>query len=207
MSPLAAELDMSNNEIIALYGPVALILLMSAWGIGRIFYLSATENISVLTVLRRKKTPTERALAVIALALNGYLLARPFILDLDAWVYTKQSFVPEIGLTIMASGLFIVLLCQFTMGKAWRIGVPVEKEESQTLITTGFYAHSRNPIYVGILIYLFGCVITVPGPFTTLSLIFTAFFVRAIVKSEETFMAASFGKEFQVYCHEVRRWI
>tara|TARA_R110002096_G_scaffold138856_3_gene292903 strand:+ start:409 stop:1005 length:597 start_codon:yes stop_codon:yes gene_type:complete len=198
---------MLKNETITLYGPAILILLIVAWGLGRILYLRLREDVSVLTVLRQEKTDAERALAIIAIILDGYLLLRPLIPDLDQWVYTQQSSIPEFGLTIMLFGLFVVLLCQFAMGKSWRIGVPAEKEESQTLITTGFYAYSRNPIYVGILIFLLGCVVTVPGPITILSLVFTAMFVRTIVKNEEVFMAASFGKEFETYCHEVRRWI
>ncbi len=100
-----------------------------------------------------------------------------------------------------------MVICQITMGNAWRIGVPSEKEQSQKLITQGLYSYSRNPIYVGVLLFLAGCFVTVPGPITSSSLLLTWLFLNPIIKREEAFMAASFGKEYEAYCHEVRRWI
>ncbi|MEX0298150.1 MAG: isoprenylcysteine carboxylmethyltransferase family protein [Kordiimonas sp.] len=198
---------MANIDMLTLYGPAALIVFITVWGLARILYLWKAEDVSVLTILKQKKTPAERLLSLTALLLDGYLLSRPFIPELDELAYAYPSPAPLVGLTITVIGLLIVVVCQFTMGKAWRIGVPSEKERSQKLIKEGLYAYSRNPIYVGVLLFVAGCFLTVPGPIPGISLLLTLWFLRAIIKREEAFMTASFGKDYDAYCHEVRRWL
>lgn len=198
---------MTTINMLTLYGPAALIIFIASWGLIRVLYLWKTENVSVLTILKQKKTPAERFLSLIALLLDGYLLLRPFFPELDELVYTYPSPAPLLGLTTMAIGLLIMIVCQFTMGGAWRIGVPSEKEQSQKLVTQGLYGYSRNPIYVSILVFLAGCFITIPGPISGVSLSLTWYFLGPTIKREEAFMAASFGKEYDAYCHEVRRWL
>jgi protein-S-isoprenylcysteine O-methyltransferase Ste14 len=81
-------------------------------------------------------------------------------------------------------------------------------EESTTLLTTGVFKFSRNPIYLSLLNLLIAFSIYL-GSF--LGLIITPLFVVYInlfqIKPEEKAMFKLYGKEFENYCSNVRRWI
>ena len=78
---------------------------------------------------------------------------------------------------------------------------------ADSLVTDGLFAHSRNPIYVGNLLMLFGWLIIHNNPWVYLlagGLILFSY--RAIVAAEEDFLHRTFGAEYQAYCREVPRW-
>jgi len=198
---------MLQTDALITYGPLAIITVALMWGIGRILYLSLVEKVTVVSFLARKKTPAEIGLGVIAVILDGYLVFRPFIPTLDTLVFAQTSPLPVFGLILMALAIGLMILCQIDMGKSWRIGIPEEIEESQSLITGGVYGYSRNPIYVAILVFLIGAAVLVPGPLTILSVIGTYLLLGPVVQREETFMEKAFGDEFRHYKKHVRRWI
>lgn len=198
---------MSKYDMIALYGPVALIVLALVWGFARIAYLSRAENVSVLAFMGRRRSGPELVLGAVAIVLDLYLLLRPFMPSLDGYAMAGHTPVGHYGVPIMALGVGIAVLSQMDMGKAWRIGVPGKVEASQHLVTTGLYRFSRNPIYVGIMLFVVGSVVVIPGPVTILSVIITFVFMNKIIEAEEAFLRDSFGAEFNAYCQQTRRWI
>lgn len=198
---------MSKYDMITYYGPLVLIALALVWGFARMTYLSRAKGVSVLAFVGRKRTGAENVLALTAIVLNGYLIARPFIPELDRFVMTAPNLYAHYGVALMVLGIAVAILSQVDMGKAWRIGIPSGVEESQSLVTTGLYRFSRNPIYVGIMLFIVGSVIAAPGPVTILSLILTWVFVNQIIDSEEAFLRTAFGAEFEAYCTRTRRWI
>lgn len=198
---------MLNDTTLSLYGPIVIMVIALIWAGGRVMYLSLRENVSVLAFMARKKTYAELSAGVTALILDGYLLLRPFIADLDQRVYAFGPSYPRFGIFLMASSILLMILSQLDMGRSWRIGIPAKKEESQSLITSGLYAYSRNPIYVAIMLFIMGAAVLVPGPITIGSFVVTFMLLQRIIEREEAFMAASFGKDYEAYCHEVRRWL
>jgi len=198
---------MWNDQNITLYGPAILIIAALIWGFARILYLSITSNVAVLAFIAQRKTPPEIGLALVAITLDGYLLARPLYPQLDVILHSQPSAYAIIGIIIMVFGVALAILSQVDMGKAWRIGVPPAKEETQQLITSGLYAFSRNPIYLGIMLFLAGGLVALPGPLTLISLIVTALLVQRIIQREEAFMQQSFGDEYNDYCERVHRWL
>lgn len=79
---------------------------------------------------------------------------------------------------------------------------------AEGLVTSGLFATSRNPLYLGNLLIDAGLLIVwnnqwvyvVGGPFFV-------FLYRAIVAAEEEFLHAKFGSAFERYRHDVKRWI
>ena len=76
------------------------------------------------------------------------------------------------------------------------------------LVTTGVYAWTRNPMYLGMLLALAGVALALG----TLSpwLLVLQFFVLAqcwYIPLEERKLAARFGRQYADYCRDVRRWI
>lgn len=198
---------MSKYDMITLYGPLVLIALALVWGFARMTYLSRAKGVSVLAFVGRKRSGPEKVLTLTAIVLDGYLIARPFVPGLDRFVMTAPNLYAHYGVALMVLGIAVAILSQVDMGKAWRIGVPEAAEESQSLVTSGLYRVSRNPIYVGIMLFIGGSVVVAPGPVTILSLILTWVFVNQIIDSEEAFLRTAFGAEFEAYCTRTRRWI
>lgn len=191
---------------IALWWPVFLIFVALAWGLGRIFYMHRVSGVKVLSFLSRPQTIQERSLAFMGLALDIYLMLRLPYPALDQSVYVIPFIDPAFGLVSMTAGIILMMICQAHMGRAWRIGVPTEREESQRLVQSGPFRFSRNPIYLGVMLFLLGALLLSPGPLTLIIFILSAKLVNALIKSEEAFMQKNFGQEYMNYCQKVRRW-
>ena len=81
-------------------------------------------------------------------------------------------------------------------------------EESTTLITTGVFRITRHPMYLGMILILFGIAILM-GSLTTFFVIpiFAFLMDQIFVKIEEKMLAEKFGKVWVEYKSKVRRWI
>ncbi|HEU4584358.1 MAG TPA: isoprenylcysteine carboxylmethyltransferase family protein [Gemmatimonadaceae bacterium] len=82
-----------------------------------------------------------------------------------------------------------------------------KKVYAEELVTRGFFNHSRNPLYVGNLLILFGLLIIWNAPIAYV--IGVPFFVLgyvAIVAAEEAFLRRKFGAEYDAYAARVPRW-
>jgi protein-S-isoprenylcysteine O-methyltransferase Ste14 len=80
--------------------------------------------------------------------------------------------------------------------------------ESSSLVTSGPFHLSRNPIYLGMLIWLIGLAILLGS---LIAFVFPlVFFMLAnfyVVPLEEKSMEQMFGKQFIEYKRHVRRWL
>jgi protein-S-isoprenylcysteine O-methyltransferase Ste14 len=77
-----------------------------------------------------------------------------------------------------------------------------------TIVTTGPYRFSRNPMYVGLAIGYVGAALAIRGVWPLTTLIPCLLVVRyGIVGREEAYLAGKFGQEYLVYTREVRRWL
>jgi protein-S-isoprenylcysteine O-methyltransferase Ste14 len=86
-------------------------------------------------------------------------------------------------------------------------GTPIPVASPPRLVVNGFYAHVRNPIYVGYLVVLIGQVLL----FGTLGLlIYTAITwcvgAAAVRFYEEPRLASKFGAEYEAYRRAVPAW-
>jgi protein-S-isoprenylcysteine O-methyltransferase Ste14 len=82
------------------------------------------------------------------------------------------------------------------------------KKSSRSLITTGVYHYTRNPVYLGFVIMLIGLPLSMGtywGVILTWPLVVLA--NNLIIKQEEAWLAKEFNKEFQAYASRVRRWL
>ncbi len=85
---------------------------------------------------------------------------------------------------------------------------PMKPETTTGLVVKGLYKVSRNPMYVGMLIMLFGFAFWLGSvtPFLVLPLFYFVITVMQI-KPEERFLLEKFGTEYQLYKDKVRRWL
>ena len=79
---------------------------------------------------------------------------------------------------------------------------------ANSLVDTGMFAHSRNPLYLANLMLFVGLAIVHNG--WAMYLIVLPFFVLAyicIVAAEEHYLYGRFGEAYTEYCRRVPRWV
>lgn len=85
---------------------------------------------------------------------------------------------------------------------------PFTPETSSTLVDTGIYRWSRNPMYLALLLALLGWAAFLGN---LLSLVLAGGFVpymnRFQIGPEEKALEAGFGETFRQYRRQVRRWL
>ena len=102
----------------------------------------------------------------------------------------------------------IGLLDSFARFALQGVGTPAPVFPTRHLVVTGLYRYVRNPMYVAVVITIFGQGLIL-GNVTLLEygglvwLLFHAF----VLVYEEPALRASFGSEYKVFCAEVPRWI
>ncbi|MBT3529553.1 MAG: isoprenylcysteine carboxylmethyltransferase family protein [Gammaproteobacteria bacterium] len=77
-----------------------------------------------------------------------------------------------------------------------------------SIVTDGFYAWSRNPIYLGFCMLSIGIGIALNSFWIFISFIPGALAVQIIaINKEEEYLEAKFGQEYLDYKNKVRRWL
>ncbi|MBY6187320.1 isoprenylcysteine carboxylmethyltransferase family protein [Marinobacter hydrocarbonoclasticus] len=85
---------------------------------------------------------------------------------------------------------------------------PITPDASSQLVVRGIYRHSRNPMYLGMLVLLFGWGVYLASPIALALLpLFMIYLTRFQIVPEERALLARFGHDFERYCQRVRRWI
>ena len=196
---------MSDSDLRVLTAILTVVFI--AWIGGYALYSSRRYKMKAVAVSPRQTTPTQKMLLVTAVVLDGYIIARAFMPELDTWLMTAASPSPVMALMLMVVGFLLVIATHLHMGASWRIGVPKDDNNIDALVTTGTHQLSRNPIYLGIMLMLVGMVIAAPGPITVAGLLLTFFGLQSIIAEEEAYLERCFGSEYLEYKTRVRRWV
>lgn len=142
----------------------------------------------------------------------GQFLIAAGIMWLLAWLAPSADFVFP-GQLLFAS---VVLLVAGLVGMA---GVrafaraettvnPLRPDSASRLVAHGIYRHSRNPMYLALLLALLAWGILLGNGLALLVL--PAFVIgmnRLQIVPEERALAIVFGEEFRGYMRQVRRWL
>lgn len=129
-------------------------------------------------------------------SLHEYLL--PF------WYLENQN-LKYIGWALLIFSLIIVWLAQTNMKESWRIGI--DEENKTELITNGFFAFSRNPIFLGIIITNIGLFLVLPNAFTLLIIALSTTSINTQIRLEEEFLTKEHGHAYIKYKSKVNRWL
>lgn len=111
-----------------------------------------------------------------------------------------------VGLGAIGLGSGIIGVVQFK--KAQTTPNPQALEEVSSLVTSGIYRYSRNPMYVGLVFILLGWALYLSHLLAFVWLpIFVLYMTRFQIWPEERAMKQKFGDAYQAYLTRVRRWI
>jgi protein-S-isoprenylcysteine O-methyltransferase Ste14 len=85
---------------------------------------------------------------------------------------------------------------------------PMRPDSTSSLVVSGIYNYTRNPMYLGFLLVLLGWAIFLSN-FVALTLLpaFVMYMDRFQIAPEERVLAALFADEYPAYHARVRRWI
>ena len=85
---------------------------------------------------------------------------------------------------------------------------PVKIDNASSLVTTGIYAFTRNPMYVGLATLLVTLAVLLSNAWLLLGpLFFVLYITRFQIIPEERVMQAKFGSAYDAYKARVRRWL
>ena len=85
---------------------------------------------------------------------------------------------------------------------------PTQPTNASSLVKTGIFRMSRNPMYISMLLLLIGWAVKLGNPFSILILIlFVWYMTQFQIKAEEEALTKIFGTEYKEYCRKVRRWL
>ena len=126
----------------------------------------------------------------------------------DSFAYVDLPFKIYISLFFVLLGFFITFSSARNFKKKETTVNPIKPEEASQLVTDGFFKVTRNPMYLGMLLFLLGLSIY-NG--LIVGLLFLPLFVGYItffqIIPEERAMIKIFGEDYKAYMKKVRRWI
>ena len=134
--------------------------------------------------------------------LSLFFVFRPTLLGgdlrLDRWLDAAGVLVALAGQVLRVAVIGYVYIIR---------GGKNERIYAEDLVTGGFFSHSRNPLYLGNILVLFGLFMIHNNPWVYI--IGIPFFVIgyvAIVAAEEAYLREKFGAAYDEYARDVPRW-
>ena len=118
-----------------------------------------------------------------------------------SWRYAVVIVLIMAGVTFGLLGVLAFRAAQTTTN-------PLKPEQASALVTTGVYQVTRNPMYLGLLLWLLALAaylwswLLLAGPF-----IFVIYMTRLQIQPEERILQSCFGERYSAYAAKVRRWI
>ena len=143
--------------------------------------------------------PLLYALAVI----GGYLLNRrwPLPLPVGDGVLIKTL---AWALTFASLALAVTSIGNFRRSRTSIVPV----RPATALVIAGPYRFTRNPIYIGFVIFYFGLAIMLTSAWILVLLIPVLIVLqRGVVEREEAYLQAKFGEAYRKYQARVPRWL
>ena len=108
---------------------------------------------------------------------------------------------------LVGLGMVIALLALLQFRLAKTTVDPTKPDKAQSLVVSGVFKFSRNPMYLALLLILLALGIFLGNAFNTLVAAgFVAYMNRFQIIPEEQILLNKFGRSFKDYCILTRRW-
>jgi protein-S-isoprenylcysteine O-methyltransferase Ste14 len=119
--------------------------------------------------------------------------------------WLEHTWLRSIGGLLLLVSLLWIALAQSRMGESWRIGI--DTEHQTPLVQKGVFRISRNPIFLGLMVTLFGLFLTLPNALTLLAFFLGVVLIGVQVRLEEEYLVQMHAQAYQEYRKRVRRWL
>lgn len=128
------------------------------------------------------------------------------IVKTNVMTFPLKNVLVLIGLVIFLIGTMLAVWAKLSMGFSWGRPAQHDIKMQSSLVTTGPFAFSRNPIYVGLLLLFLGFEIVVQS-YLIILLFPLLLIVILAVKQEEKLLEKYFGKEYLEYKRKIPRFL
>lgn len=147
------------------------------------------------------KIPPPAVALVVGLAMWGISLVTPPI-ALPPAVHAAVSVVLAIlAVAFSVAGVLSFRLARTTLN-------PTTVGAATTLVTSGIYRITRNPMYLGLMLALMAWAVFRSSASALLGPAgFVVYINRFQIEPEERALREIFGEQFTLYCTRVRRWL
>ena len=124
------------------------------------------------------------------------------VVEMQAGVRTVSAIVLALaGVAISFAGMRLFRRASTTVS-------PTRPQAASTLVTTGIYRVTRNPMYLGLVCVLVAWAVFLSSAWSLLGpLGFVLYMTRFQIKPEERILARLFGPTYSAWCARVRRWL
>ena len=113
-----------------------------------------------------------------------------------------------VAVTIALAGVGVSLAGVIAFRRARTTVNPMKPETTSSLVCSGIYRATRNPMYVGVLFVLVAWAVFLSSAWTLLGpLVFMLYINRFQIEPEERVLLAMFGADYSAYKSKVRRWL
>lgn len=131
-------------------------------------------------------------------AVSNFIPSLNFIYDLKDWL----------SAIFAVSGALIIIAGLYEFQRAKTTVDPLNPEEASSIVRSGIYLYTRNPMYLGILFILTAFAFKSSNILSPLFLIgFVLYMNRFQILPEERALSEKFGDEYLEYKRSVSRWI
>jgi len=139
--------------------------------------------------------------ALLLLAATYFLSLAPALDTLPVWP------TRPIGLVVIVAALALMFWAMFQFRRADTQLLP-NSETNNALVTNGVFAITRNPMYLGMVIFCIGGALWFGRPLMLLAPVLMFAVANSVfIPFEEAKMRRQFGDVFDAYTKRVRRWI
>ena len=106
---------------------------------------------------------------------------------------------------VVGAGIYVRCVWEFvTRGR----GIPAPVDHPKELVVTGLYRYVRNPMYLGVLLFLIGLSMLYQyRDFLLYTLVWLAFVHITVLVYEEPNLRRKFGSSYERYTLAVGRWV
>ena len=113
-----------------------------------------------------------------------------------------------LALALAAAGLAIELWGLWSFRRHRTTPNPLAPERARTVVQSGPYRFTRNPMYLGVALQLLAWCGYLANPLSLLALaVFVVYITRYQILPEERALAQRFGEAYRQYLCSVRRWL
>ncbi len=147
------------------------------------------------------KIPPPIIAVLVAIAMWGISLITPLLTVPTTYRVPLAMTIAVIGGVLMVAGNISFRQAKTTVN-------PMKPESASSLVSSGVYRFTRNPMYLGVLTVLIAWAIFLSSPWALFGLL--AFFLyidRFQIAPEEKALTRLFGTDYATYQTKVRRWI
>jgi protein-S-isoprenylcysteine O-methyltransferase Ste14 len=153
-----------------------------------------------LKALELKVPPPVLALCLALLMWFASSVVPPVVVPFGVRVGVALA-LAVIGQSISISGMVSFRRAKTTMN-------PIKASAASSLVTSGVYRYTRNPMYLGLSVTLMAWAVFLSNLLALVAVpLFVLYISRFQINPEERVLSSLFGADYAAYKEKVRRWL